>query len=508
MKIHPDTSVEQEDDKTHEPTVPESTSDQTEEEQTESGQVKQPVLTAENLIDLLNQLGINQQIDFEAVYLFSASIAKGIEPDPTVLVRGTPPQKGENGWLELKIKIEGGAIELKEDETGQIDHKKLHRFTEIEPEQKLAVVHSPRKGIPGATIHGLPLAAEDGDPFQLIAGEGVYLKFNDRVAFASKAGKALLDNNTLKVVDLLTISGDVDLTVGDINFNGFVEIKGDVPDDFDVRAGKGLLIQGTVGACQIDSGGDIIMGSMAGMDVGTIICHGNLTARFLNQVTVYCYGDVLVEREIRNCRVKATGRIIVERGPIIGGRCIAYSGIEAQEIGAPSGITTQVSSGLYFPDEDRFLYLQKRQRQIKDQISSINNAIEPLETLILRRPEMAETAKKRLDILLEQLTKLQDEKFSTETEIQSSTRQTPDGCNPKINIHKKLYEGVEIELGHVTEVVKQELRGPVSIIENRLTGQLCAVSLSELSQSGQAISAESRTLTPDAESKPAENATA
>jgi len=435
---------------------------------------------AADLVSLLWQAGIRKTIDSVAVDVFCSQLAQGLTPEPMVVARGIAPQKGQDGWLELRVRVFGSGIELREDGFGQVDLKDLNRFSAIEANQKLAIVHSPGKGVAGMTVQGFSVAAEDGQPYTLIAGEGVVLKYDRRVAFASKTGKAVLEKNVLKVVDVLTIRGDVDLTVGDIDFNGMVEITGDVPDDFDVKASGELHVCGAVGACQIEAGGDIVLGSMAGKEIGTIICRGNLTARFLNQVSVYCYGNVTINNEIRHCRVKATGRIVVERGSILGGSCIAYAGIEAQEIGAPSGVKTIVTSGIYFPDEDRFVYLHRRRQQIGEQLAAISEATVPLEHLILQRPELAGTARKRLEILRQQQIRLRAEQQATEAELQASSRQQPEGCNLRINVHKRLYEGVEIHLGSEAECLSQGLHGPISVTQDSQRG-LWIMPLSERS---------------------------
>ncbi|MEA3544327.1 MAG: FapA family protein [Thermodesulfobacteriota bacterium] len=448
---------------------------------------RKPLLTPPDLFWYLQQNNIIQTIDYPAVYEFCAALELGVSLEPTVLARGIAPQTGADGWFELNIKITGDEIELEEDETGKVDHKTLNAYSEIEPGQKLGIVHSPLQGIPGITVQGLPVAAEPGQPFELKAGEGVILKYNDRVAFAEKPGRAIFEKQTIAVVDLLVIPGDVDLTVGNIDFNGFVEIKGEIQDDFDLKSTKGVKLCGSVGACQIESDGSIEMVSMAGKNLGRIICRGDLKANFLNQATVLCYGDVTVSNEIRNSLVKATGSITVERGAIIGGQCVALSGIEAKTLGTASGQKTQLLAGIYFPDADRFTYLRHRLKDIDLHIRSLNNAIEPLKTLLKKDTGIAAAARKRLTILTEQLDKLGEEKRHASAEISSSTPQLLNHGNPKINVQKVLMEGVEITLGNSVEQIKIERRGPLSIIENSADEGLRYLGLSKLSLSAGTI---------------------
>ena len=464
-----------------------------------------PVVTPPDLFWFLQQNNIIQTIDYAAVYEFCAAIELGLNPEGTVLARGVEPVSGADGWVELTVKISGENTEFEEDDDGNIDLRTLNAYSEIEPDQKLGMVHSPEEGTPGINVQGLPIPAERGKPFELIAGEGVVLKYNDRVAFAEKSGRALLEKQTISVVDQLVIPGNIDLSIGNIDFHGFVEVKGEVPDDFDIKATKGILISGAVGASHIESAGSVDISSMAGKEIGRIICHGDLHANYLNQVTVVCFGDVYVTNEIRNSVIKSTGKVVVERGSIIGGRCTAMDGIEAKDLGTSSGQTTRVVAGLYFPDADRFDYLREQLLNINRQIQSVNEAIEPLKRYLRKNDSIASPAEKRLSILNEQLIKLQQEKDHFSAEIAASTPQEFSSKNPKINILKVLKEGVSITLGKATEEIKIERSGPMSIIENTRDGGLRYLTLTPMQVMAKQI--EEDLLTEEIDSLDVENET-
>lgn len=440
----------------------------------------EPIITPPDLLWFLQKNNIIQTIDYPAVYDFCATIQMGIIPPSTILARGVEPVSGADGWFDLTVKISGEETEFKEDEKGNIDLRNLHAYSEIEPEQKLGMVHPPQEGTPGIDVLGLPIPAERGRPFELIAGEGVVLKYDDRVAFAEKAGRALLEKQVISVVDQLVVPSDVDLNIGNIDFHGFVEVKGEVPDDFHIKASKGIKISGAVGACHLESAGSVEISSMAGKEIGRIVCHGDLHANYLNQVTVVCFGDVYVTNEIRNSVIKSTGKVSVERGSIIGGSCTAMDGIETKDLGTSSGQKSRVVAGVYFPDADRFDYLREQLLNINRQIQSINEAIEPLKRYLQKNDSIASSAEKRLSILNEQLIKLQQEKDHFNAEIAASTLQEFSSKNPKINILKVLREGVSITLGKTTEEIKIERSGPMSIIENTRDGGLRYLTLTPL----------------------------
>lgn len=436
------------------------------EESAEAQSPLPPVITPVELIQLLHRYNIKEGVDFAALYQFCALAAERREQQEVMLARGREPISGKDGWFELVVKTTGEVAEFQEDERGKVDLRTRHAFTEIMAGQKIGILHPPQEGTRGQTVHGLPIPAERGRIYSLVAGEGVELKYDGRVAFAVRDGRALLERQVLTVVDQLVVSGDLDLKVGNIEFNGFVAVKGDVLDDFHIKASKGIEVSGVVGACKLESDGPVAIGSMAGKEIGQIICRGDLVVGFLNQANVQCYGDVLVTNEIRNSIVKATGKIIVERGSIIGGSCVALEGIEAKVLGATSGVATSLRAGVYFPDVERFDYLHQQLHKVEAQIGRLRAAIGPLE----RISDLDGTTEKRLTILTEQWEKLEIEKDELKAELAASTRQEQKSSNPKINAVSKLMEGVTIKLGHSSEKFKIERNGPLSIIENTKKG--------------------------------------
>lgn len=437
-----------------------------------AGEGEKPGLSADRLAGQLRAHRIDDCLDLSALEAFCAEINHQRLPARAVIARGKHPQPGDDGWFELLVKVSGDEVEFSVDDKGRADLKTLNAYTEIEPEQKLGIIHPAQAGEAGFTVQGEPIAAAEGRPVTLVAGEGVELKYGGRIAFSTRAGRALFEKNVLTVVEQLVIPGNIDLRVGHVDFHGYVEIKGDVLDDFDVRSTKGIKVGGHVGACHLESRGSIEVGSMAGKEIGRILCQGDVRAKFLNQVTVICYGNVIVSNEIRNCDIKATGHIVVERGGIIGGSCVALKGVSAAVIGAVSGQKTQVAAGIYFPDNDRFSYLTEHLKKVQQQIISIGVTIDSLKKHLHKDDELALTAQTRLKLLNDKLDQLYAQKNAFSAEIAASQPQQMEIKNPKINVQKTLQEGVIIILGRVREEIHRPRSGPLTLIENTRQGGL------------------------------------
>lgn len=426
------------------------------------------------LVTLLKMLDISDTVDLEQIALFCTEAAQGEDPQNVVIARGVAPVTGEDGSFELLANTGKEKTSFSEDEQGRVDFKSVQTFTNIEPGQVIGTICPPGKGTPGKTITGKPLPAKEGKPVNLIAGDGVIISKDGTQAIAQKPGRMVFENRYLTIAEEFVVSGDVDLKVGNINFNGVVDIKGDVLDDFHITASKGINITGSVGACQLEADGPVSIGSMAGLGLGRISCRGTLRAKSLNHVTVECWGDVIVSNEIRNSVVKATGKISVEQGLIAGGQAIALEGIEAKVFGTQAGTKTHLISGVYFPEADRLQYLRTRSKSVVYQTKRIGETLKALKQKPLdnMRPALREATEMRIGILNQRQGNLENEQEALTEELASYTATEHPTANPKINASSAVREGVIISLGETTEEIKLERSGPVSIIENSRDGGL------------------------------------
>ena len=434
------------------------------------------------LINLLRKNDITRSVDLEQVAIFCTDAAQGEDPQDFILARGITPINGEDGWFELIVATGDEEAPLPVDQKGRVDFKAIQSFSNVEQDQQVGAIHLPTNGVEGETIAGLPIPAKAGEPSKLIAGEGVLINPEGTQASATRAGRAVFNKNTLSVLDEFLVSGDVDLSVGHVTFNGFVVVKGDVLDDFNIAATKGVNISGAVGICHIKSGGPVTIGTMAGRGSGSIRCEGDLQARYLNQVTVECQGNISISHEVRNSEIKATGRIDVAKGIITGGRAVALEGIEAKILGARAGVKTYVTSGIYFPEEDRLDYLKTQLKSTGQQVTTISETLSMLEKNPLKKSRKAlqEAIELRLQILQKRAVKLEAGQKEFSKELENFERGEHPTANPKINVLSVAKEGVVVALGETLTTLETEISGPTSIIENTRQGGIRSMTYSPL----------------------------
>jgi uncharacterized protein (DUF342 family) len=449
-------------------------------------------ITPAALISLLKHLNIVDTLDLEKVAVFCTKAAQEENPQKFLLAKGKDATTGIDGTFELRVHTAAEERIFSTDEQDKIDYKAVQTFTNIEPDQVIGVIIPPGIGLPGITVTGLTIPAREGNPVNLILGEGIKKKENSDELLAAKSGRVVLESNRIFITEEFIVKGDVDLSIGNINFNGFVKVSGDVLDDFDIKATKGIQIDGAVGACLIESGGPVSVGSMAGMGIGLIRCQGDFQARYLNHATVECWGNVIVTSEIRNSIVKATGAVLLSKGNVTGGQIVAMEGIEAKTIGTRAGTKTHLVAGIYFPETDRLQFLRTRVKSAVYQVKRIQETLQSLKTKQLEtmRKPLRDATELRIGVLSQRQTNLDNEREAFTQELATFESKDHPTANAKINALTAIKEGAIITLGETTEEIKLELNGPVSIIENNQQNGLRFLTYSPLKISAEQLEKE------------------
>ncbi|MFO7577263.1 MAG: FapA family protein [Pelovirga sp.] len=424
--------------------------------------------TPAEVISILQELDITTAVDLQQIASFCSEAAQGHNPRDMELARGIRPQPGRDGWLELVVATGQEKVEWVEDASGRVDFKAVQNFSNVAIDDPIARIHPPTDGYPGKTITGDIITPRPGKPARVIAGSGVRVSEDGREARATRTGRVIYDNNILCVTEEFIVDGDVDLKIGHITFNGFVYIKGDVLDDFNITATRGIEVLGTVGACQLSCDGPVTIATMTGKGSGKIICHGTLRARYLNQVTVECHGDVYVSREIRNCQVKTTGSLRAGSAQITGGEAIAMDGIEAKTCGARSGLKTHLTAGVFFPETDRHGDLRKRLASVTEQLQNIHETLAELQRKNLPEAQtsLRETIELRIGVLHRRQDNLAAERKELQAELLTLRIHQQRTSQPQINVLATLAEGVVIHLDGTATEITMERSGPLTIVAN------------------------------------------
>ena len=176
----------------------------------------------DEIMRVLEAAGL-QEIDEEAVSDALADVKPG---KPVLVAAGTPPTPGRDGYIDYKVKIDTGAMELYENEDGRIDYKELSLFDNVRSGDVLAVLMDPKKGKPGVDVFGHPAPPQEGKPAKLRAGRNVKLAPDGKKAVAQIDGMPFRVQGRIEVLPVYKIKKDVNYATGNVRFVGDVHVGG------------------------------------------------------------------------------------------------------------------------------------------------------------------------------------------------------------------------------------------------------------------------------------------
>ncbi len=285
------------------------------------------------VFDTLNKAGIVFGINTK---LLAGPLKAGVE---YVIAEGFPAVNGEDAEIKM---YELSTLKPKVVDSDKVNHYELNLINHVKEGDWLGERKDPTPGFPGKNVRGKPIAPIPGKNFPLLYDRiSVREHYENGVTtlYSKKNGAVYYKGDTIGVYDYLEIKGDIDFSTGNIDFDGYLSVKGTVEDNFSVIASNDLEILGEYGVGAADKisstdGNIYIKGGIAGKNKAMVRCKKNLYVKFLSDITVECDGNVYVGFYCMNSNVRAK-QLIVEspKGKIIGGKIDVDIQVSAAEIG-------------------------------------------------------------------------------------------------------------------------------------------------------------------------------
>ena len=297
--------------------------------------------------------------------------------------RWTAPVDGEDGkikWLFDKDSV----IAPQADEAGNVDYKNLGIVQNIYKGTTIAQITPPTEGKPGKDITGMVVNQRVGTPAKLNVGNGTALSNNGTELVAVIDGNLRFLNGSFVVEEQLTIQGDVDNAVGNLDFIGNIIIRGNVLEGFTIHSNKNININGTVTGAKVSCDGDLSI--KLGAINADISCGGNLKTGFCENTNVHAEGDVeaasFVGGEVFAGKyIRTNGK-----GIMVGGKYTALEGVEAGTIGSEKYTKTLITVG------NNAILSEERDNHLRT-IAELDDKCDQLGKIVSMLTEMSKKAK-------------------------------------------------------------------------------------------------------------------
>ncbi|AEH51767.1 DUF342 domain-containing protein [Pseudothermotoga thermarum] len=384
---------------------------------------------------------------------------------PIPVAFGKSPKPPVDAQIKLLFP-QTGYLMAQVDESGRIDPASVYKIFTCEKDQLLAVKEPAVEGEDGITVTGKIISVpkpKDLD-LSLFVGENVYLSESKNEILAACSGQPIFKDSKVHVKEVFVVDGDLGYSVGNINFNGTVVIRGNAEGPFKIVAREDVLINGILGEVEVECGGSLMVkGGIFGRSKGIIKVGKDLTAKFVNEARIFCKGKILVEEYIMNSIVVCGKDIFVAgRGIIAGGVVKAQGNITATELGSKAGVKTIVACGVNYETESKYEQCEIAAFEITKVLARIAEEEQKIRYKLVQAKE----AKQREE-LRKNLSELEQKRFSLEKQLFKLKRvmntllqiRRLEGItiNSKITLKGICHPGVKIIIGYESLKVQEEL---------------------------------------------------
>ena len=298
-----------------------------------------PLVSREDVRGRLAALGVNSGLLDGVIDGFSPA-----QPLRTVtkIAQGVPATIGTDATFEFAFDPNAHAAPV-EQEDGSVDFRAAIVTRCVDEGALLMTLHPPVPGEPGRDVFGAALLAKPvaGRPLAAFCGAGT--KVDGETLVAAIAGRPVLHGEKVEVLPVYEVAGDVDFSVGNIDFNGDVVIGGDVHPGFIIRAGASVTVKGIVDRATVTAGKNITARGISGDDHSHLQAGNEVVAHYLHNATVTAGTTVKALREIVNCKIHAARVETAPNARIVGGSIEAADEVDAGIIGSPHGVPTEIT---------------------------------------------------------------------------------------------------------------------------------------------------------------------
>lgn len=424
-----------------------------------------------------------KEIHFEIIRkLQEAGIKFGIKSDlfaddiplkeKVIIAEGQPSTPGESAKVkyyeltEKKPRIEAN---------GEVNHFEIQLFDVVEKGDWLGEKIPPQAGKDGITIKKNIIPAKKGKDLPLKYDPNTVeerIEPDGRIVlYARKNGAVNYVNQRIVVGNHYTLDGDVGYSSGNIDFDGYVTIKGTVDDCFTVKATKDISILsdngiGAAGLIESTHGSIFIRGGVNGKGNAKIKAEKDVYLKYVNECSIEAAGSIIIGQYAYHSQLKAD-KIKIEsyKGKIVGGNAIARYQVVSSTIGNRSENPTHVQVLGFSRSElkQKLAGLQKYYKEVIYKAGRLKNEVDVfgrnLNTLDERAVRTYHLMQLDFDKVLSEMEDLQDEASS----ISDLLRTRGDG---EISILSEIYPKSAIRIKDISKSISETLHGSFYVKDN------------------------------------------
>ena len=311
-------------------------------------------------------------------------------------------------------------------------------------------------GISGKDVYGVDVASNKPKVLFLKYGRNISINEDKTEIVSNVDGDVVLTDDTVFVEDTYTIAADVDVSTGNIDYDGNVLVNGTVKAGFSVKAKGNVQINGVVEAAEVCAGGNIVIKrGVQGMGKGVLKAGGDVCAQFFESTKVKAEGNI-ISGSILHSNVEAGGKIIVSgrKGFIVGGEVKCASTLEVNTIGNKMETQTIIKVGVNPGLLDQIKAKVIAGDDLEQQINEIKTYLDVYKRKVKSGATLPPEKLKQIKSYSEQLKSLVAEKAENDENLSKLRQQLEFGRKGTVKVYGYAFRGAGIYISSQVYNVK------------------------------------------------------
>lgn len=379
-----------------------------------------------------------------------------------VVAQGKPVEEGEDARIIFFFDPAPKPFVPKPDAI--IDWHESNLIQQVKESQPVARKIPPREGLPGITVTGKNLIPCKVRDRKLPIGRGTKVNEQDpEELLAATTGAVRLEINHIVVEPLLRIPRDVNFSIGNIDFNGSVEIGGNIQPGFRVKATGNIRIAGYVEGANVEAGQSLwVAQGILGQAEQTIIRAGkDIAVKFARNALICAGENIAIQVEAILCHIQSGGSVSVgslekKHGRIISGQVDAVKAVSAVDVGSDKEVTTLISitPGDEPVQNTEVADIKKRIGQLRaEQEAVLAEVAKQLDRKSTQKQDWTSSDEQVLVRLTGLAMKFEEELDSLDIPLIEEEKTEP----PKLVVFGTLFPGVHLTIGHSSRTFLRKL---------------------------------------------------
>ncbi|MFL0809728.1 MAG: FapA family protein [Agarilytica sp.] len=430
----------------------------------------------------LNQQLLKKALDDAGVYSSCCDqntldhILKSKQAEKLLFASGTEPKDGVDATFEPLVD-EVVYSKPKETKTGKIDLREVLSFSQIESDIQLMKRIPAIPGENGRNVKGQVIPAREAidTPFdeELIGAK--ICATDPNILVSTTKGHPVILPHSIKV-DKAIVVESVDMSTGNINFDGSVLVRGEVKAGMQIKVTGDIIVKGVVTKASLYAKNDItIECGVVGTDPkkdgdesppALLKAGGNVKAQYITLTEVHAGNDVDVKEYISHSQVEAKHKVLVGqgggKGKVFGGNCYGRAGVEANSVGANGDIKTWVIAGIPKDQHKQFDQLLQAHKNREIQSEQLDLLHKKYSKLLQENPTDMDKINKinSIEKVRKQLAQEKEKMLHT---INSVNQHLREAKHANVSVAKETFSNVSIAINGAEFPIRQEAKGGIFV---------------------------------------------